>query len=122
MDNQENSPTSPNDKVENIQLAQFTMRSRFLTAQEVCSLLRCSRSTVARMIKKGTLPKPFHRNGCSNSPLLFPVAELARYGFIGDNVDISNVKVANMDLIKTSDGKVLVDLPSQCKSTSRINF
>ena len=97
--------------------AGLTLRSQYLTIVEVQELVRGSRSTVKRMIKKGLLPVPRHRTGHRNSPLLFSTAELARYGFVRDNIKISNVNVIN-----TRGGETLIDLPSQCYSTTCIQF
>lgn len=101
----------------NIDEAGLTLRSQYLNIFEVGTLLRCSRSTVVRMIKKGLLPEPRHRTNHKNSPLLFKVSELARYGII-----CNNIKISNVDIINTRDGETLIDLPSQCYSTTSIQF
>lgn len=95
----------------------LTLRSQYLTIAEVGAFLRCSRSTVLRMVKRGKLPQPVHRSGAKNSPLLFSIGEIARFGYI-----MSNLKISGVDVINTREGGVLLDMPSQCMTSSRLAF
>jgi len=103
--------------VTHVDQAGLTLRSHYLTVVQVGALLHCSKTTILRYIKKGKLPKPIHRSGASNSPLLFHIDDLARYGF-----KFSKVKITDIDVINTREGGFLLDLPSQCTSASRLAF